>query len=65
MNMNKLNQLLRYHRANVFHENDFVADCHSRALRRLKNTRIFKDEMEKRDGHAKHVAGQKLLYTYA
>jgi hypothetical protein len=37
----KPERLLRYHRQNVFDDCEFKADCHSRALRRLKASKTF------------------------
>ena len=61
----KLEKLLRYHRQNVFHENDFVADCHSRALGRLKASQTFKDMCRDNEDAARQRRGAYMLSLWA
>ena len=57
----KLEKLLRYHRRNVWHPNEFLADCHERALKRIKKTRIFKEMCDERQALAERLASERLL----
>ena len=44
---NKLRILIRKHRQNCFHPNEFIADLHAKAIDRLKRTQTWKDMQEK------------------
>lgn len=61
----KLEKFLRYHRQNVFHENDFVADCHSRALGRLKASQTFKDMCRDNEDCARQRHSDRMLSLWA
>lgn len=61
----KLERLLRYHRQNVFHDDDATADRHSRALRRLQASATFKAMCEA-DRQARALRfSDRLLSLYA
>jgi histone deacetylase complex regulatory component SIN3 len=61
----KLEKLLRYHRQNIFHENDFVADCHFRALGRLKASQTFKDMCRYNEDAARQRRSTYMLSLWA
>ena len=61
----KLERLLRYHRQNVFHANDFTADCHSRALGRLKVSKTFAEMCRENEAVSRYRHSERLLSMYA
>ena len=61
----KLERLLRYHRAHVFHDNDFIADCHSRALARLKASKTFAEMCRDNEDRARQRHSDRMLSMWA
>lgn len=61
----KLEMLLRLHRRDVFHENEFLAECHGRAIGRLKKTQTFLKMCERQAERCRHLASERLLRLYA
>lgn len=62
---NKLERLLWYHRANVFDDNEAVADRHVRALRRLKRTATYRAMVKRRADDDAYRASERFLSMYA
>jgi hypothetical protein len=61
----KLERLIWHHRAHIFHDNDFIADCHSRALARLKASKTFAEMARDNEDAARQRRSARLLNTYA
>ena len=61
----KLERLLRFHRQNVFVEDEQVADRHHRALLRLKKTRAFREMCQARKAHSDWVGSEAMLRRWA
>jgi hypothetical protein len=56
--LDKLQKLIRYHRQHVFDDN---GDLHTKAIDRLKKTKIFIDDMEQRRHDANVRRGDELI----
>ncbi len=61
----KLERLLRYHRQNVFDDCEFKADCHSRALARLKASKTFAEMCRDNEDRERQRHSDRLLSLYA
>jgi hypothetical protein len=61
----KLERLLRYHRQNVFDDCEFKADCHSRALGRLKSSKTSAEMCRDNEDRARQRQSDRLLSLYA
>lgn len=61
----KLNRLLRYHRANVFDADESKADRHERALKRLKKTKTYIALCAENSARADEARSNRLLSLYA
>jgi len=61
----KLARLVRYHRQNVFNDDDKAARRHERALRRLKSTPMARAIYAEQAAHADWRASERLLRMWA
>ena len=61
----KLSRLMRYHRQNVFLDNEAAADRHCRALRRLKSCQTFRAVCGRNKEAEDHRRSEELLRMYA
>ena len=57
----KFETLLRFHRSNCFHPNEFIAGLHIKAIRRLKKSKTFQGISKRNEEKAEHRASDRLL----
>ena len=60
----KLAALIRWHRKEMFAGSDHQMECHVRAVRRLKNTKTFADDQEKKGDHQRSVSERTMWAVY-